>query len=665
VETFITKIEKEYHIYLIIIMVVVIYASVIVLPSNTVGKTLHDLEIESNSIVQNLPGFNVGEDPVSIAVDEDDNIAYVVNRKSNTVSIINGDTLKVLNVNVREAPYNIAVDEDDNIAYVANTGNDTVSVINRNTKKISNVPVGDSPIYIAFNRYTNTVYVANRDSDTVSVIDGNTLNVSDIKVGRSPQSIAVDIFANTVYVANAGNDTVSVIDGNTKKVTNVTVGDVPVSIALYTTYHTAYVANSLSNNVSVIEVDTKKVTNVPVGFDPLSIAVDKYETIYVANAGNDTVSVIDGNTKKVTNVTVGDVPVSIAVDTEHNIAYVANRESDTISIINGSTLEVSNVTVGDEPVSIAVDELDGIAYVANSKSNTVSIISPYSPKVEAGVSFDVNPFHAGHIVCNNITIPTNQYFYTDFRTQCLAQPNKGFQFSSWAENLGRNSSRTINATIPADSPVDWIESALGFGSKQTPSILTVTKFGSFTANFEELPPPVPPEYWATIFGVVVSSIVGSWFIPGIITWAKSKSHIRRLYDYHKRIDSLYSDGKLDVDDINSLDELNRNIGDSYARGKITDQHYTNLKNEISLLYGEVFKKRIDSLNGKITNDDVRSLTEIKEVIEDAYAKGKISDQHYNLLNKKIESFEITSNKTSMNKLGNAANQNDVSKRSPI
>jgi hypothetical protein len=71
------------------------------------------------------------------------------------------------------------------------------------------------------------------------------------------------------------------------------------------------------------------------------------------------------------------------------------------------------------------------------------------------------------------------------------------------------------------------------------------------------------------------------------------------------------------------------------------------------------------LNGKITNDDVRSLTEIKEVIEDAYAKGKISDQHYNLLNKKIESFEITNNnKTSMNKLGNI-NQTDVSKRSPI
>jgi len=153
-----------------------------------------------------------------------------------------------------------------------------------------------------------------------------------------------------------------------------------------------------------------------------------------------------------------------------------------------------------------------------------------------------------------------------------------------------------------------------------------------------VPPPLPPEYSATIFGVV-SSIVGSWFIPGIITWSKSKSHIKRLHDYHKRIDSLYSDGKLDVAHFNSLDELNRNIGDGYARGKITDQHYTNLKNEISLLYEKIFKKRIDSLNGKITNDDIKSLTEIKDAIEDVYTKGKLNELHYNLLNKKISDYK--------------------------
>jgi hypothetical protein len=64
-----------------------------------------------------------------------------------------------------------------------------------------------------------------------------------------------------------------------------------------------------------------------------------------------------------------------------------------------------------------------------------------------------------------------------------------------------------------------------------------------------------------------------------------------------------------------------------------------LKNEISVLYEEVHRNRIDSLNGITDRDNGRLLYKIKNDIEDAYAKGKISDQHYNLLNKRIESLQ--------------------------
>jgi len=439
-EAFISKIEKNYHIYLIIIIAVVIYTSIIALPHNAVGKTLHDLEIESKSIVENVPGINVGKNPISIALDD----------------------------------------------------------------------------------YHNIAYVANQDSNTVSIINGETLGVSKISVGKSPSSIAVD-------------------------------------------------ENS-------------------------------------------------------------------------NIAYVANQDSNTVSIINetdGVYRNIANVTVGESPSDIAVDENSNIAYVTNAGPNTVSIIEGFDQKVQAGVSFDINPFHAGHIVCNNIIIPTNQYFYVDSRTQCLAQPNKGFQFNSWIENLESNSSRTINASIPTDSLVDWIKSALGFGSKQTSGILTVTKFGSFTANFETLPPAIPSEYFIPLYGVIVSSIVG-WSIPSIVGWVKTKKMIRTTNTYHKRISSFYEDNKLDYNDIAPLNKIKTDMSDAYAKGKISDAHYQNLKNEISVLYEEILKKRIDSFNGRNNTDDGRLLDQIKYDIEDTYAKGKISDAHYKLLNKKIESFVKTS-----------------------
>jgi len=57
-------------------------------------------------------------------------------------------------------------------------------------------------------------------------------------------------------------------------------------------------------------------------------------------------------------------------------------------------------------------------------------------------------------------------------------------------------------------------------------------------------------------------------------------------------------------------------------------------------------KEIDSFTHLSEKDKGKELNEIKDNIEDAYAKGKISEQHYNLLNKKIESFVNTNeNKT--------------------
>jgi YVTN family beta-propeller protein len=569
-----SQIEKKCHIFLIIIIAVVICTSIIVLPYNAVGKTSHILEIERNSIVQNVPSFNVGVSPRDIDVDQLDDIVYVANYHSNTVSVINGDTLKVSKVTVGKNPESIAVDHN-NIAYVANYGSNTVSVIKET--------------------------------------DGIYSNIANIPVGLRPESIAVDQANNIAYVANSGSNTVSVInttDGDYSNIANVTVGEFPESIAvdLYQTRNIAYVANYGSNTVSVIK-----------------------ET--------------DGIYSNIANVTVGDGPESIAVDL-NDIAYVANSDSNTVSVIketDGIYSNIANVTVGDGPEGISLDYKDNIAYVANSDSNTVSVIYGPSQRVQAGVSFDVNPFYAGHIVCNNITVPTNQYFYVDFHTQCLAQPHKGFQFGSWIENLGGNSSRTLNASTP-DSSIDWVKSALHFGSKQTSSILTVTKFGNFIAKFENLPPAIPTEYLISLYGIILSSIVG-WSIPSIVGWLKTKKMIRTSNSYHKIISSLYEDNKLDHNNMTSLDKIKIDMSEAYAKGRISDQHYQNLKDDISVLYEKIFKQKIDVLNIIPNEGNHKKLIEkIRDEMTDAYSKGKLNELHYNLLKEKLsENIEKNNN----------------------
>ena len=65
--------------------------------------------------------------------------------------------------------------------------------------------------------------------------------------------------------------------------------------------------------------------------------------------------------------------------------------------------------------------------------------------------------------------------------------------------------------------------------------------------------------------------------------------------------------------------------DAYAKGKITDQQYENLKNEISLQY-----KEISSLNNVSCENDDNSLDIIKNEITDAHTRCKITELHYNV-----------------------------------
>jgi Txe/YoeB family toxin of Txe-Axe toxin-antitoxin module len=110
---------------------------------------------------------------------------------------------------------------------------------------------------------------------------------------------------------------------------------------------------------------------------------------------------------------------------------------------------------------------------------------------------------------------------------------------------------------------------------------------------------------------------------------------------------LSKDGKLDQYDIELLDKLKGDITDAYARGKITDQHYNILKEEISLLYEEIYKKSIDSANNVFDRiKKIPLLEKLKGDITDAYARGKITDQHYNLLKENISKYENNNNTNS-------------------
>jgi len=616
-----------------------------------------------DSTTGNVTNIRVGISPIAIGVDDTTNKIYVANSGSDTVSVINGDSDKreQNDIPVGNNPMSILVyqsrphefagrifvgldshhHEADKI-YVANSGSDTVSVINAsNDEEYNRIQVGNGPVAIAAGTGVGTgkIYVASSNKNIVPgkiyVARGNT---SFASMGLNPRA----------------NGTVSVIDEYTDNVTGkIPVGADPFAIAAGATGK-IYVVTT--DSVYVIDLHYTFAPNqppslsiatgkIPIG-SPSAIAVDDgADKIYVASA-SDTVSVIDEYTDNVTGkIPVGEYPTHIAVLENHgmgmgNKIYVTNRLSNTVSVINSTTGSVTNIGVGGSPSGIAGNSILSMMYVLNepyfgNSTNTVSVIDGSKDKVAAGVTFNIHPANSGGIWCDNKEYPTNTYLYVISGTKCIARPSKDFEFRSWVENLPHNSTVPLNQSAISDSPWNSLLSTLGMKPNDASATFDVNRFGTFTANFKPVPPSIPPEYWIPLYGIIVSTVVG-WSIPSIIGSVKAKRQGKRANQYYERINRLYDDGKLDENNIPDVDKLKTGIAYTYANGKISDQHYTNLKSDISILYEEIYKKRIGKFD--IESNGVQ-LDKIKNDITDAYAKGKISDQHYGLLNEMISDYK--------------------------
>jgi uncharacterized membrane protein len=182
----------------------------------------------------------------------------------------------------------------------------------------------------------------------------------------------------------------------------------------------------------------------------------------------------------------------------------------------------------------------------------------------------------------------------------------------------------LNTTAISDSLSNSFLRLRGRGPNDPSSTFEVNGYGSFTANFKPLPPPVPPSYWASLFTVVATALIGSLLIPAVFGWFKSKRQTSRLNSFHRKV---HVHGKDNIDQLNSSDN---DIINAYSEGKISNEQYTNLKTEISILYEEILKKRIDSSDGNGI-----LLDRVKKDIIDAYAKDRISEKHYKLLIERI------------------------------
>jgi YVTN family beta-propeller protein len=152
--------------------------------------------------------------PWGLGVDEDRGIVYVTEIGKNMLIAYHEESGKTDAVATGAMPDAVRIDEAANKIYVANYVGDSVTVIDGATMKpVATVPAGHHPQALAVDGKRHRIFVANTHSNNVTVIDGATNQVlATLPGGANPYAVAVDPESGDTYVANYGSHPVTKLD---------------------------------------------------------------------------------------------------------------------------------------------------------------------------------------------------------------------------------------------------------------------------------------------------------------------------------------------------------------------------------------------------------------------------------------------------------------------
>ncbi len=426
--------------------------------------------------LMNLPG-NVRDPSALAALDKR---IFVVGRASNNVGVIENDQLTKI-IAVGDAPSAIVSDESLGRLFVLNARTPTLSMLDGD-KVLATIPISDTALtyqtagamigdarthrlFVGLNgarpqvamldaqafTVTNRIFISTTytlsamavDSatdrlyvshfDAISVIDLKTLRqVETLKPsGDSYQStyriLIYDAASHHLFAdyfqsnANGSNENRLMVIENGKAIASVPIGSDPSDARIVN--GRLYVSNHFSNTVSVIDVQNNQVIGtVNVGLGPRALLGSPTgDKLYVALAGTfgyslSRLEVV--NTKAPTVSAL--IPLSAEIeqfvaDAKHNRIYALVPSANALIASDGDRV-LSTTPLQRAPVAFALDDVTNKLYVADYLANTVSVVDASSGQVAERTALAL-PTHAqaiavdrahNQIIVNNRTYSLDQ-----------------------------------------------------------------------------------------------------------------------------------------------------------------------------------------------------------------------------------------------------------------
>jgi YVTN family beta-propeller protein len=291
--------------------------------TNTKSDSVSVIDTDTLEVVGTIP---VGKGkPNRIVFHPDGKTAWVVYDKSHDLGVIDVEGRKLLRrVKIGGNPYNLAFTPDGRhllvLDWSSDTSNDEVIFYDLKAEKIDGrVEVSTWPAHGVFSRDGKLVYVSGETAGDVTVIDVATRTTVGriVHGGGDAMGLAVTADGKTLYVAAGENKAILKID----TATNKTVGEIPLPGVVHEATLTLdgkylYATLRKINKIVVVRTaDDKIVATIPQkGFPDLVTMEPTGRHALVTNRWADLVSVIDLTSHtQVRTIPVGKAPHGMAL----------------------------------------------------------------------------------------------------------------------------------------------------------------------------------------------------------------------------------------------------------------------------------------------------------------------------------------------------------------
>jgi YVTN family beta-propeller protein len=292
---------------------------------------------------------------------------YVANESSNTVTVIDSATLKVIGTaDARsESTHDLSLSRDGTRLYATNLASGRLSVIDTETlESIASRPVGSRCHVVTLTNDNRQVWVASIEEEAISIVDTATFRiVGTIPVGKGPTGLAFSRDGRFAYVSNQVDMTIAIVETTTQRVIKtIPVGPNPHFLVLGPDGR-IWGTNTDGNDIYVIDpVTQEKVASLEVGDHPQQIAFAFKGMVgpnaYVTVGSKNKVVVVRADPMRLRileEIQVGESPDGIAANPEGTRLYVGHEVSNDVRVIDTGTSQViETVPVGHKPIRVVV-----------------------------------------------------------------------------------------------------------------------------------------------------------------------------------------------------------------------------------------------------------------------------------------------------------------------